>query len=353
MQIDLSHPLPAFALTINAELPATGITVIAGPSGAGKTSLLRCLAGFKRGKGLIQFGKRLLQDNTTFVLPEQRQFGYVSQRSSLFPHLSVRKNLDFAQKYARPDGPEFLDICARMGIDPLLKRLPETLSGGEAARVGLARALLANPVCLLLDEPFAALDEEAKAELAGVLQAAIAAAKLPTLLVAHEFSTLTRMADHVVYLQKGAVLAHGPLAEILISDALPFAARNDACAVIHAKITGDEGKYDLTQLQFGGHLISVPKLDQSKGCEVRLRVRAGDVSIAREAQSQSSIINSLPVTVREIRTGNEHAGQALLLLETGGETLLARLTTKSVAELAIQVGDQVYARIKASAANRV
>ncbi|VAW02653.1 Molybdenum transport ATP-binding protein ModC (TC 3.A.1.8.1) [hydrothermal vent metagenome] len=353
MKIALHCQLADFVLQVQTQLASNAITVLAGPSGAGKTTLLRCLAGFLPGSGEVHFGDKTLQSATTYIAPEQRQIGYVNQQGSLFPHLTVGENLDFAIHHASAAGPTRDDIVQGFGIGHLLERVPDTLSGGEVQRVCLARSLLAHPSLLLLDEPFAALDEEAKAKTAAVLAQVVATTKTPVLMVAHEFASLTRLAERVLYLQQGKLLGDAPLSQILVAQEFPFAARADACMVVMAKVHEHDENWGLTTVSMGRHQISIPAIETAKTKPVRLRIRAGDVSLSRRQTSNSSIINSLSVTIRELRQTGERPGQVLAILDAQDFCLLARITRKSVTELNLQEGQQVYARVKASAASVV
>ncbi len=349
MKIALEYTASGFALKLDCDLPDTGFSVIAGPSGAGKTTLLRCLAGFNRGQGRITFGNTIWQDQQVFVKPENRQIGYMDQESVLFPHLNVEQNLDFALQRARANGPQLEQVINGFGIGHLLQRRADSLSGGEAQRVCLARSLLANPRLLLLDEPFAALDEEARTELADCLHQMISALGLPVLMVVHEFATLTRLADQVLYLDHGKLAGQGALADMLLDERFPFAAREDACAVLSGKVKQADQEYGLVQIQIGQHHVMVPAIAGQPGDAVRLRFRAADVSIALAQDTGSSIINSIPVQIAEIRQPAQMTGQVLLVLDAGQFSLLARLTQKSVSELGLVVGQSVFAQVKASA----
>jgi len=348
MKIDLRHQLAGFQLQVQAQLPSRGITAIAGPSGAGKTTLLRLIAGFIHGQGSLHFGDETIQDDKVFLAPENRQFGYVTQDGGLFPHLSVARNLSFAVQRARAGGVPKAEVCAALGIEHLLAHQPKYLSGGERQRVCLARSLLANPKLLLLDEPFAALDEEAREQLSISLRYLLQELNIPALLVAHEFATLIRLADYGIYLENGKLHAQGLLNQLLIDANLPFANREDACVVLPARNVEYDSRFELVKLRVGQHLLSSSAKPSKLGADVYLRIRASDVSLSRQPKSRSSIQNSIETTLLELRANNQPPGQVLAVLDANDFLFLARLTKRAVAELDLKIGSPVFAQIKAS-----
>lgn len=196
----------AFPLTAAFEVPSSGVTALLGPSGSGKTSILRALAGLERIAGTITVNGEVWQDSTTFLPAEQRRIGYVFQGAGLLPHLSVATNLAYAERRARPGG-LFIraDIIARTGIAALLDRRPASLSGGEAQRASIARALLSQPRLLLMDEPLSALDTEARADLLGWLEELLAAIAIPVFHVTHDHGEAARLATRTIRVRNGAI----------------------------------------------------------------------------------------------------------------------------------------------------
>lgn len=194
-----------FSLDIDIAIPAQGVTALLGPSGSGKTSVLRALAGLDRHPGTIRFGEILWQDHETFVPPHRRHVGYVFQGAGLLPHLTVRQNLSFAIARA-PEGPFALDdMIARTGIGALLDRSPDRLSGGEAQRAGIARALMSQPQLLLMDEPLSGLDREARAALLGALEDLLSDIAIPVVYVTHDIEEAARLAVQSIRLKAGRV----------------------------------------------------------------------------------------------------------------------------------------------------
>jgi len=220
----LSGRFGDFRLEAEAEVPASGVTAVMGPSGSGKTTLLRCLAGLARASGRVMAGEAVWQDGRTFVPTHRRGVGLVFQEPSLLPHLSVRRNLDFAARRAgRGPGPDFDEVVEMLGLGALLERDPDRLSGGERQRAAVARALLSRPVLLLMDEPLSSLDAAGKAEVLPYLEQLHRSLSLPVIYVSHDASEVARLADRVLRMEAGrlrgpaVVASDDPLA--LLSDA--------------------------------------------------------------------------------------------------------------------------------------
>jgi molybdate transport system ATP-binding protein len=192
-----------FAIDVTFEVPGAGVTALLGPSGSGKTTVLRALAGLTRVAGTIRCGDETWQAPGRFVPPHQRHVGYVFQGAGLLPHLTVAQNLDYAARRAPPGPFERADVIARTGIGALLDRRPARLSGGEAQRASIARALLSQPRLLLLDEPLSALDSEAREHLLAHIEAMLAALTIPVIYVTHEEREAARLASRTLRLRGG------------------------------------------------------------------------------------------------------------------------------------------------------
>lgn len=211
LQIELQHQLGAFSLDLNITL-GSGLTVLFGPSGAGKTSVIHAVAGLLTPRfGRIVLGDRVLLDTQqrVHVPTHQREFAYIFQDPRLFPHLSVLENLRYGQRFlgARPALAAFDATIDTLGIGHLLARRPMALSGGEKQRVAIGRALLSSPRLILADEPLAALDEPRKDELLRVFERIRDVLNIPIVYVTHSSAEVARLADRVVRLDQGRVLA--------------------------------------------------------------------------------------------------------------------------------------------------
>ncbi|MFZ5707875.1 MAG: ATP-binding cassette domain-containing protein [Pseudomonadota bacterium] len=192
-----------FRLEVDVEIPSTGVTALLGPSGSGKTSLLRALAGLDRHPGTIRFGADIWQDERQFVPAERRRVGYVFQGEGLLPHLSVARNLLFAERRAPPGPFERDEIIRQTGIGSLLEAMPRNLSGGEAQRAAIARALLGQPRLLLMDEPLSALDSPARAAMLSWLGDTLPDLGLPVVYVTHDEGEAQRLASTTLILRNG------------------------------------------------------------------------------------------------------------------------------------------------------
>ena len=202
-------------LDIDLDLPRHGITALTGPSGSGKTTCLRVVAGLERLPGArVAFGDETWQDGNSFVPPHRRALGYVFQEASLFTHLTVAGNLEFgrARVAAHERTIDTGEVAEMLGIAGLLGRKPDMLSGGERQRVAIARALLAAPRLLLMDEPLAGLDSARKQEILPYLERLRDNMSIPIVYVSHAADEVARLADHLVLLDGGKVLANGPMA---------------------------------------------------------------------------------------------------------------------------------------------
>ncbi len=337
-----------FLLDASFTAPLNGVTALFGPSGSGKTTLLRCIAGLERAQGMLSMGGEMWQDEKTFLPVHRRELGYVFQEASLFPHLSVRDNLEYGYRRIAPSKrrvqPE--QAIEWLGLSRLVERRDvASLSGGERQRIAIGRALLASPRILLMDEPLAALDAESRHEILCRLEHL--QFEIPMLYVTHALDEVARLADHLVLLQQGRVIASGPLGETLSRLDLPTAHLDDAGAVIEAVVAEHDMTYALTRLDFIGGSLWVGKVEQPVASRVRARVLARDVSIALQRPRGTSIANILEVVILEVR--DEGPDKVNVSMKAGGSTLLSRITRRSRDLLGLKPGMTVYAQVKSVA----
>jgi molybdate transport system ATP-binding protein len=350
-----------FTLDVALQLPERGISALFGPSGCGKTTVLRALAGLERAAGRVALGDEVWQDDAQgrWLPTHRRPLGYVIQEAALFPHLSVRANLDYGRRRSAAEdrrrdvaaAPAFAPeaVIDLLGIAALMDRRPATLSGGELQRVAIARALATAPRLLLMDEPLAALDAPRKAEILPYLERLHRELALPIVYVTHAMDEVARLADHLVLLEAGRVRAAGPLAELLAQPELPLARQDEAGVVITATVEQHDRAYGLSRVGFDGGALWVGETSAAPGETVRARVLARDVSVTRLAPQQTSVINVLPVRLEALQA-ERHT--ALLQLRVGdGQAgtpvrLLARITHRSCDILALRPGDMLFAQVK-------
>jgi molybdate transport system ATP-binding protein len=348
---DFRGSLGGFALNASFSVPAIGITGLFGPSGCGKSTVLRCLAGLQHLPGsLCEVDGDVWQDKDVFRQPWQRPIGYVFQEASLFQHLSVKQNLLYGAPRGRSDvegAIAFDEVIELLGLEKLLPRAPQNLSGGERQRVAIGRALLSQPKLLLMDEPLSALDRLTKDEILPFLERLHARLSLPVIYVSHDITEIERLADHLILMRAGTVLASGPLGDLQSDPSLPLATARDAAVNFDATVESVDDAYGIVTLRIDGGRLQVPSPAIFIGERRRLRVAASDVSLARDVQT-SSILNALPARI--LSQSPIGASEILVVLALGpqgeGARLLARVTRKSWDHLQLREGIDVVAQVK-------
>ena len=360
MKLDVALALrrAGFALQLDETLELTGITAVMGASGSGKSTLLRALAGLETPqRARIALGGALLADSAAGVSlpPHRRGIGYVFQDARLFGHRRVLGNLRYAQTRARPanggaPAPALDEVIAALDLSPLLGRRTQGLSGGERQRVAIARALVANPRLLLLDEPLSALDLKRKAELLPYIRALPGRFHIPLIYVSHAVEEVAQLADEVLILTNGRVVARSEVHTVLERpEAEAVSGHFEAGALLDATVQRQVTDYALTELDLAGQRLTLPRVDAAPGTPVRLRVRARDVSIALARVEGISIRNQLQARVLRIDAEPDGAYAEVLLDLAAGTTpmhLRARITREAVESLKLAVGQAVWALVK-------
>lgn len=351
IEVAVRHRLGAFEL--DARFESTGrLTALFGRSGSGKTSLVDIIAGLiVPAQGRVVVDGQVLVDTQAgvFVPKHRRRIGYVFQDARLFPHLSVRQNLLFGRWFSPRDaasGSELAGVLDLLGIGHLLERRPGALSGGEKQRVAIGRALLSKPRLLLMDEPLASLDEARKAEILPYIERLRDEIGVPIVYVSHSVAEVVRLATTLVTVDQGRVTACGPTGEVMSRlDVAGLSGAVEAGSIIEARVAGHEEGYDLTRLETRAGTLQVARSAVPPGGRVRVRILASDVLISLGQPIGVSALNILPGRVVEIGARGR-SGAVELLIDCGGETLLARLTVKSVDALGLAAGSPVHAVIK-------
>lgn len=338
LELDLVLSQGRFKLEVTARLGETA--AVLGPSGAGKTSLLEAIAGLRRARGRLVVGGQVLQDSATgvFVPPESRRLGFVPQDGALFPHLSVQKNLVFGSRATGPGRADFDGLVAALDLGALLERYPRHLSGGERRRVALARALLARPRLLLLDEPTAGLDPlRARRALAGIRQVRESLG-VPMLVVTHRREEGLALAAEVVLIEGGRVLAAGSPREAFLTAGVrssPWQRRWPN--VVEARVEGHQESGGTSEVLLStGETVAIAHHGELEvGAAVLLAVDAEDLLVATAPPAELSARNAVAGLVEE-------------LIEAGASTYVrvgawfAHLTPAAVAELGLEPGRPVW-----------
>lgn len=351
--VQLTLPRADFDVQADLQLPASGITVLYGASGSGKTSVLRCVAGLERAHhARIVVAGEVWQDDAAhvFLPPHQRALGYVFQEASLFGHLDVQGNLAYGMQRTRsPQAAQTLQAAVELlGIGHLLRRGVDELSGGERQRVAIARALATSPKVLLLDEPMAALDAARRQEILPWLEKLRDELSIPMLYVTHSADELARLADHLVVLERGRVQATGPVQEVLAAIHSPVVVGEDAGALLQGTVAERSERWQLARVAFDGGDLWLRDSGVPVGRSVRLRVLARDVSLTTAEPQHTSIQNHFPCEVESIAP-DIHPSQVLVRARCGGSVLLARVTRRALDALQLQPGSQAWVQVKSVA----
>ncbi len=351
--IRLSLARPDFTLQADLALPPRGITALFGPSGSGKTTLLRCVAGLERAEGaLVKIAGQVWQDDArrVFLPTWRRPLGYVFQEASLFDHLDVRGNLHYGLRRTggRRQAIALEAVIELLGIGALLGRRTQQLSGGERQRVAIARALATQPRLLLLDEPLASLDHARQRDILPWLERLRDELHIPMLYVTHAAGEVARLADTLIVMAHGRVVATGPAARVLASIDAPVVLGEDAGALLDGSIGERDSRWHLARVDFAGGSLWIGDSGVEVGRHVRLRVLARDVSLATEAPRATSIQNLLRGTVLAVAP-DVHPSQVLVQVQCGESILLARVTARAVDALGLEPGRPVWAQVKSVA----
>ena len=358
VEVAFAGRVGAFQIDVAFTVPARGVTALFGPSGCGKTTVLRCIAGLQRLPGQCRVGDAVWQDGERFLPTHRRPVGYVFQEASLFPHLSVRRNLLFgaprrprgANEGAGGQGVAPDEVIDLLGLGALLGRAPQNLSGGERQRVAIGRALLSEPRLLLMDEPLSALDRATRDEILPFLERLGGTLSLPIIYVSHDMAEVERLADHMVLLDAGRVRAAGRLGALQSDAALPLAAGRDAAVSLDGTVRSFDPAYGLLSVEVPGGAFLVPSAAAAPGERRRLRIGARDVSLAISPVA-STVLNVLPARILSAAATGDHELTVVLALgpDGAGARLLARITRQSWDRLGLAAGLTVQAQVKAVA----
>ncbi|EQA46514.1 molybdate ABC transporter, ATP-binding protein [Leptospira broomii serovar Hurstbridge str. 5399] len=335
-----------FTLDVDLNLPERGVTGLFGSSGSGKTTLLRCIAGLENStRGFLSVGGTIWQDDNYSLPTYKRQLGYVFQEPSLFPHLSVSGNLSYGLKRTKGDRQINLNQTIELlGIEHLLERKTDNLSGGERQRVAIARALVTNPRLLLMDEPMASLDKKRKQEILPYLERLNRELKIPVLYVSHSLDEIARLADHIVVMEDGKVLATGPVSATLARADLAHRLSENIGVIIDATIGEIDVDWHLARLDFADGNLWILDREFRVGSRMKVRVFARDISIFREDSKEINTRNILNGKVEAIAE-SDHPGLLLIHLRVGQAIFIANITKLESKKVDIAVGKRIPFRV--------
>ena len=344
---NISLPLTPFVLEVDVELQGR-LTVLFGPSGAGKTSLLDLVAGLRNARSAyIQLGNRVLTDTShgVAVATRHRGVGYVPQDLALFPHLSVRQNLLYGSKSSGGTSQlfSFKHVIEVLEIQTLIQRGVRELSGGEKQRVALARALLASPQLLLLDEPLASLDLSLKTRIIPYLARVRDEFRIPMLYVTHDRHELLALADEMVVLVQGKVAQSGLVSEVFSRPANFAVAGLLGVETVQAGRVTEVSDELVNVCVVSTNVVSSEKGQLVSGDQVFVCIRAEDVILVQGNPGPSSARNRLGASVRRLIPEGPHVRVEL----DCGFPLAALLTKQACEEMALNPGDSVTALVKA------
>ena len=350
LQVTFQEQRGSFQMDVDVDVATNGITALFGPSGCGKTSLLRAIAGLDRIRGgRARLNDVTWQDDDLFVPAHHRSVGFVFQEQNLFPHLSIRRNIEYGVRRmsATQRGMAVEQAVAWLDIGALMQRRPASLSVGERQRVAIARAIAMRPKLLLMDEPLAALDLPRRQAILSRIRSLRHEFDLPIIYVSHVPDEVAQVADDVVLMNAGRIAARGSVHDIYTDMNLPLALDRQAASILDATVVEHDNEFGLLRLSIGGYDLYLPHGDVSLGSQVRLRIAARDVSLARSEPLDTSLLNRLPARIDTLSEDGQ--AEVVVRLLVGDAPLLARITRRSAVRLALQPGDKVFAQIKSVA----
>ncbi|MEM6382205.1 MAG: molybdenum ABC transporter ATP-binding protein [Pseudomonadota bacterium] len=345
LQVAITIRRGDFQLEANIELTGS-VAAVFGPSGSGKSTLLKAIAGLITPEsGRIALGDRVMFDaaTRTNVPVHQRRVGMVFQDARLFPHLSVRRNLTYgARGQGQASVTDVREMAAFLGLENKLDRKPAGLSGGEAQRVAIGRALLSKPDLLMLDEPLAGLDQARKHSVLSLLETLRTQWDIPIVYVSHARDEVVRIADTLVVVADGVASEAGtPETALMVAGPGPVTA-------VKARLVAKSALDGLSELSISGGRLFLPQVDAPLGSELTLEISARDVMLATVEPKGLSALNVLSGVITSVEDGGNHATR-LVTVDLGGSLIKAELTDRSCRLMELSGGKPVFAIIKAAA----
>ncbi|MEE2885539.1 MAG: molybdenum ABC transporter ATP-binding protein [Chloroflexota bacterium] len=352
ISFDVSKHYDEFSLKCNAVV-TDGITALFGPSGSGKTTLLNCITGMDSpDSGWVEVMGKLIysSERNTNIPPERRRFGYLVQHTALFPHMDVLSNINYGYKLTR-ESDRTIDpnrLINLFKLKPLLHRNIDNLSGGEQRRVGLARAMATSPNILILDEPSAFLDWSMRGVMLDYLRTIHEELGTPIIFASHSLTEILTVAESIIVLSEGKILAQGPPTQVFVDPSLSKLAEihsleNLFPATVHHK----NDSTGMTTLKVSGTELITTTANSESGEILNVSIKSEDVILATERPRSTSARNIIKATVDEITPFGHHA----LIKVNIGIKLAATITKLALSELELKSGQGIYLIIQSSNVN--
>ncbi len=332
-------------------VPEKGISVLFGPSGSGKSSVLNLISGLDENEGDLIESKLILNnrviddsDNSICIKPWLRNMAYVFQDHRLFPHINTKENILFGYKRSNSDlSPE--DLIEKFKIKDLLDHFPSQLSGGQKQRVAIVRALLSQPELLMLDEPLSALDYQSRQELLPYIECIHKELNIPVIYVSHDIKEVLRLADYIVVMDKGVVIDQGDISDLCITQ--PLLTQEEGASFILQGIISKIIKEDkLVEVDCGEKILITAENMQLKQ-KIRILIHAREVSLCLSKPEDSSILNCIPVLIDELQA--DRNGTLRVMAKMGGQIVVLLISHRSADQLKVKKGKRMYAQFKATA----
>lgn len=334
---------------VDLSLPETGVTTLFGASGSGKTTILRVLAGLDRVPGAkVAFNQQVWQSDDKFVPTHLRNLGVVFQQPSLFSHMSVKKNIEYALSLscASTKSPkiDIAPLIENFELKPLYQRMPDDLSGGEQQRVAIVRALVAQPDILLMDEPLASLDSALKNQFMVYMQDLLEQLPVPVIYVTHSLGELAQLSDRVVLTQSQKIDSYQQTSALLTDLNHDLNQTEQARSRLTGQVIQHDEDMYLTLLRTAAGDFWVQKVNKDLGDKQSIVILAKDISLVLHKPVGTSILNVIPSQIHEVKS--DGVGKVLVKLKAGEDALLAQITRKSFMSMKLETGQVVYAQIK-------
>ena len=340
-----------FKSKVKFTIPKGKIVALSGYSGSGKSTIAKVICGLiKPDFGQIQLNNKLVfaSNKNINIPPNLRNIGMVFQEPRLFPHLSVLNNLLYGQKrQSKFDKDKFDEVISILGIKDILKRNTTNLSGGEAQRISIGRALLSNPSILILDEPLTGLDVPRQNKILSIIKKINNNLKIPILFISHSLDEIIFMADKIILIEKGKIISESSEDSIISNKTLNYFKKgNNNTSLIKGTILKQDRKSHITIIKIDKTEIATGYIADKVGTNHILKISSNDISIATKVPTNISINNIIKCKIKRIKT-LKSKGKVELLLQINTQQILSEITIRSFEKLKLKNNMYVYALIKA------